>query len=256
MLTINLTQHALTPDQREDGGVEPPAEIKADIQLEQAEFQSIISGEAVQVAVKCQTARSVAWKVPGALAGNEVPKWVDNSGSINRRIVLFEFPKRVHDGDMDLGRKLEQDMAAILLKANRVYLEAVRKYARDNIWKHLPREFHLAKEEFSEATNSIVQFLRSGRLAFAKDMYMPFEQFSGAYESYVASMGLVRLKLNGDRIAHPLMEAGCRVHKNITMKYPRGSSSIVTGRFIIGLDFAPEVAQEETEKKDDPLEVL
>jgi len=236
-------------------------EIKADIQLEQAEFQSIISGEAVQVAVKCQTARSVTWKVPGALAGNEVPNWVNNSGSINRRIVLFGFPKRVHDGDMDLGKKLENDMAAILLKANRIYLEAVRRYARDNIWKHLPREFHLAKEEFSEATNSIVQFLRSGKLAFAREIYMPFELFSGAYESFVNSMGLVRLKLIGDRIAHPLLEAGCIVQKHVTLKYPRDSNSIVTGRFIVGMDFAvdpsnaSDAASASASVLDDPLEL-
>jgi hypothetical protein len=235
-------------------------EIKADIQLEQAEFQSIISGEAVQVAVKCQTARSVAWKVPGALAGNEVPRWVDNSGSINRRIILFCFPKRVHDGDMDLGKKLENDMAAILLKANRIYLEAVRKYARKNIWAALPKEFHLAKEEFSEATNSIVQFLRSGKLVFAKDLCMPFELFSGAYESFVNSMGLVRLKMNGDRITHPLLEAGCKIIKNTTLKYPKGSNSIVTGRFIIGADFAPSAAEAEgmgsVVAESDPLEIL
>jgi hypothetical protein len=234
-------------------------EIKADIQLEQAEFQSIVSGEAVQVAVKCQTARSVAWKVPGALAGNEVPKWVDNSGSINRRIILFCFPKRVHDGDMDLGKKLEDGMAAILLKANRVYLEAVRKYARDNVWKHLPREFHLAKEEFSEETNSIVQFLRSGRFVFSRDLYIPFEQFAGAYDSYVSSMGILKLKLAGDRIAHPLLEAGgCKILRTATMRYPIKSGSIVTGRFIMGMDFAPTAAEADqaTMVESDPLEML
>jgi hypothetical protein len=212
-------------------------EIKADIQLEQAEFQSMVSGEAVQVAVKCQTARSVAWVVPGALAGNEVPSWVDNSGSINRRIVLFEFPKRVHDGDMDLGKKLEAEMPRILVKANRIYLEAVRKCARDNVWKHLPPAFHKAKEDFTESVNSLVHFLRSGKLAFGRELCMPFEQFSAAYESYVSSMGLTRLKLAGDRVAQPLLEAGCKIAKHITLRYRGG---VVTGRFIIGCDFAPE----------------
>lgn len=211
-------------------------EIKSDIQLEQSEFQSIISGECVQVSIKCQTAKSIVWVTPGALAGNEVPKWVDNSGSINRRIVLFEFPKRVHDGDMQLGRKLEAEMPSILIKANRHYLDAVRKFARDNIWKHLPREFHLAKEEFSEAVNSIVHFLKSGRLVFDKDKYMPFEHFSSAYETYVTSMGLVRLKLTGDRINQPLMDMGCKIHKQVTMRYPRSSRTVHTGRFIIGVD--------------------
>jgi phage/plasmid-associated DNA primase len=79
------------------------------------------------VAAKFKTAQTVEWKVPGALAGNEVPSWVDNSGSINRRIVLFEFPKRVHDGDMELGRKIDREMPAILRKCNKAYLEAVHR---------------------------------------------------------------------------------------------------------------------------------
>ena len=57
-------------------------EIKGDLQLEQAEFQSIVSGEEVSIAVKCETAKNFVWKVPGILGGNEVPQWKDKSGSI------------------------------------------------------------------------------------------------------------------------------------------------------------------------------
>jgi phage/plasmid-associated DNA primase len=245
-------------------------EIKSDIALEQAEFQSIVSGETVQVAAKFKTATTVVWRVPGALAGNEVPGWVDNSGSINRRIVIFDFPRRVHDGDMELGRKIELEMPSTLVKCNRAYLEAVARYAKDNIWKHLPAAFHASKDDFSESINSIVHFLRSGQLEYGTGHYMPFENFASAYEAYVASMGLTRMKLTGDKVSQPLLEANCRVVKNQTMRYPRpaaagaaagssgaaaGSSfggggfgshasSVMTGRFIIGCDVAPRVAQQ------------
>lgn len=198
----------------------------------------MVSGESVQVAIKNQTAQTVEWKVPGALAGNEVPGWVDNSGSVNRRIVIFEFPKRVHDGDMELGRKIDLEMPAILCKCNKAYREAVRLYARNNIWKHLPAPFHAAKEDFTESVNSIVHFLKSGQLSFGKDLYMPFEHFSGAYDAYVSSMGLQKLRLIGDKINQPLLEVQCRVAKNVTMRYPRGSSSVQTGRFVVGCDVA------------------
>lgn len=213
-------------------------EIKSDIALEQAEFQSIVSGETVQVAIKCRTAQTVEWKVPGALAGNEVPNWVDNSGSVNRRIVLFDFPNRVHNGDMELGRKIDREMPSLIVKCNRAYLSAVRRYAKDNVWKHLPAPFHAAKEEFTESVNSIVSFLRSGQLAFDKDAYMPFEHFAAAYESYTHGMGLSRIKLSGDKISHPLLEAQCRVQKTATFRYPRGGSSVLTGRFVLGCDLA------------------
>ena len=168
----------------------------------------------------------------------QVPGWVDNSGSINRRIVLFDFPKRVHDGDMELGRKLDKEMPRLLLKCNRAYLQAVRMHARDNIWKHLPAPFHAAKEELAESVNSLVHFLRSGQLEFGSHAYMPFEHFAAAYEGYVSSMGLQRMRLTGDRVSQPLLEGKCRVVKNQTMRYPRAGSNVVTGRFIIGCDLA------------------
>jgi hypothetical protein len=152
--------------------------------------------------------------------------------------VLFDFPKRVHDGDMELGRKLDREMPALLRKCNRAYLEAVRRHARDNIWKHLPAAFHAAKEELAESVNSLVHFLRSGQLEFGPHAYMPFEHFAGSYEAYVTSMGLQRMRLTGDRVSQPLLEAACRVAKNQTMRYPRAGSSVVTGRFVIGCDVA------------------
>ncbi len=43
-------------------------EIKSNFSMEQSEFQSIISGEDVQIAVKNQTASSKIWNIPGMLA--------------------------------------------------------------------------------------------------------------------------------------------------------------------------------------------
>jgi len=98
-------------------------EIKADLALEQAEFQSIVSGESVSVAVKNKTASSMVWKVPGVLAGNEVPNWQDNSGSVLRRILAWNFTKQVREADPHLDKKLEKEMPLILLKCVRGYLD-------------------------------------------------------------------------------------------------------------------------------------
>ena len=46
-------------------------EIKSDFRMEQAEMQSIVSGESVQVAAKHLKAFSVEWNVPIIMAGNE-----------------------------------------------------------------------------------------------------------------------------------------------------------------------------------------
>lgn len=218
-------------------------EIKSDMALEQAEFQSVVSGETVQVATKFQTAQAVDWRVPGILAGNEVPGWVDNAGSINRRIVLFEFARRVDNGDMELGKKLDAEMAAIIPKANRAYLEAVRLYARNNVWNHLPAAFHTAKDEFTESVNSVVHFLRSGALEFGgPDVYMPFDDFAREYRAHVDRMGMTRVKLAGDALLQPLLGVQCRLVKKGLMRYPRGGShgTPLSGQFVVGADLASQ----------------
>jgi hypothetical protein len=229
-------------------------EVKADLGLEQAEFQSLVSGETVQINAKFKTATAIEWRVPGILAGNEVPAWVDNSGSINRRIVLFEFNRRVENGDMELGAKLELEMPAILLKANRAYLEAVRLHSRDNLWLHLPPEMHRAKEDLTESINPMVAYLRSGALSFGRDLYMPLFEFTTAAGNYAAQMGHRRQRMNTDTLLQPLLSVGCRVAKGKTLRYPRSGGSVMSGSFVIGADYPdPVSAASETNEDDDPL---
>ena len=161
---------------------------------------------------------------------------MDNSGSINRRIVLFEFTKRVDNGDMELGKKLGNEMAAIVLKANRGYRWAVSKFARDNIWKHLPEEFHRAKKDFTESVNSLVQFLNSGLLELDKNAYMPLEHFTSEYVAYTQRNGLPKVKTAGDSLSQPLMGASCYITKATTKKYPRNGSRVMTTRWVVGAD--------------------
>ena len=117
--------------------------------------------------------------------GNEVPGWTDNSGSILRRIILFDFTKRVENGDMDLGKKLEGEMAHIIKKCNRAYLDAVERYAKDNIWKHLPTYFHQTRDDLSENTNVLEHFFKSNAIKFAADSYMPWTDFLTAFQNHI-----------------------------------------------------------------------
>ena len=212
-------------------------EIKSDISLEQAEFQSLVSGETLQVAVKFMPSKTIQWRVPGILAGNEVPGWVDNSGSINRRIIMFEFERPVTNGDMTLGQKLEEEMAHIILKANRAYLEAVHLYAKDNIWLHLPPAFHRAKEELNESANSMVGFLNSGRLEFNEELYMPFVDFMESYKDYCRQTG--GRQINQGDFKNHLRAMSCEVIRKTTLKYPPdGKNYMANSKFVMGVDIA------------------
>jgi phage/plasmid-associated DNA primase len=162
-------------------------EIKSDLRIEQAEFQSIVSGEDITINVKNRTAFSTQWKVPGILAGNEVPSWADNSGSIQRRIVLFDFPKAVVNGDMKLADKLQDEMPSIMLKCNRLYLDAVEKWSSENIWTVLPSYFLGTRNDLAATTNVLEAFVTSDMVALDKNGYMSLEDFKMSLRTFATA---------------------------------------------------------------------
>lgn len=138
-------------------------EIKANFRLEQSEFQTLVSGESMSIAVKNQSAKTVNWTVPGIMAGNEVPQYSDNAGSISRRIVVFLFNKKVKKGDTLLGSKIEKEISHIILACNRAYLEKVNNAGSEDIWTLLPKYFIDSRDEMAETTNALTAFLKSDR---------------------------------------------------------------------------------------------
>lgn len=164
-------------------------EIKGDLKIEQAEFQSIVSGESVQVAAKHKKAFTVEWTVPGILAGNEVPSFSDNAGSVQRRFLVFSFVKAVTNGDMKLGDKLAAELPAILLKCNRAYLDASARWGMRNVWTVLPAYFQATRNEMAQAVNSIEAFLASTEVVLDGMLYCPFKDFRAAWKSFSITNG-------------------------------------------------------------------
>lgn len=198
-------------------------EIKSDLQLEQAEFQSMVSGETVQAAVKFKQAKPGEWRVPGIMAGNEVPGWVDNAGSIGRRIIVFEFLRKVVEGDTDLGKKLNQEMPFIILKCNRAYHQAVARVGKDNVWCHLPEYFKRMKAELTESTNPLHHFMNTGRLQYSPDAYMPLDTLKRAFREHCEENNFKQMKLTKDKYEPIMMEKGLRLDKSMSTRlYPRG----------------------------------
>jgi hypothetical protein len=168
-------------------------EVKNDLQLEQAEFQSIVSGEDVQINIKYQKAASVEWQVPGILAGNEVPGWRDNAGSILRRIVIFDFAYSVVNADMELGKKLQQELPCVLRKCNKAYLEAVNDVGDRGVWQCLPEYFRGTQRELEMATNPLQNFLASDRVQLGPSLCAPFDVFKDEFTEYARQNNLGKL---------------------------------------------------------------
>jgi hypothetical protein len=207
-------------------------EIKRDLQLEQAEFQSIVSGEDVQIAIKHQKAEGVTWTTPGILAGNEIPNWADNSGSITRRIIVFDFERSVTDGDMELGKKLELELPSLLVKCNRAYLHYVRQVGGDNVWKHLPPYFIRKKHELLASTNSLVAFLTSDLVKLEDESFVPSVEFKASYKNFCADNNLTRPSFQKENLQFSFNQYGLR-EEMATRSY-RGSQ--ITTKFIVGCD--------------------
>ena len=200
--------------------------------LEQAEFQSVVSGEDIQVNVKHQKAFSTTWTVPGALAGNEVPSWADASGSVQRRVVLFEFVRAVTNGDMKLGDKLMAEMPAILAKCNKAYLEMAGQYSHVNIWTVLPEYFKITRDQLAQSVNSVEAFLASTEVIRRDDLFCPMADFRTALKSFEMSNNYKSKKYDADFFRGPFTKLGLRVER-CKRRY-RGSTRQCD--FVMGVD--------------------
>jgi len=119
-------------------------EVKKNFQLNQAEFQSIVSGEMIQLAVKNKEAFAKKWTAPGLLCGNEWASYQDAQGSIARRLAIINFSFTIAEKDSNpnlLDLILNQELGALLIKCNIGYREQADIKRGQDIWKILPPYF-------------------------------------------------------------------------------------------------------------------
>lgn len=159
-------------------------EIKKDWCIEQAEFQEIVSGGDININIKYKQSETKKWTTPGLLGGNENPDFIDNSGSVKRRIVVTRFDKKVTKGDAMLGKKLRKELPYIIKQCNMYYHKYVAIVGTDTVWDHLPNYFKETQAKMSDATNSLSNFLNSGKLTFGQDLYMPKDIFLSRYKEH------------------------------------------------------------------------
>ena len=225
-------------------------EIKGDISMDQCTFQTIISGEDTSVAEKFKTATSVKWVVPGVMAGNEAPGYSDNQGSISRRLVVFSFDKKVKKGDTQLGKKLLKEIPALIIKGNRAYLEAVKKFGKNDIWDTLPEYFKETQKDMAEQTNSLVHFLRSDKLVYGKEKVCRQKIFLQAYNEHIRENNLQRCTWKRD------FYEGVFEEHNITILKKQSMNDVHAKRkfnclWLKGVDIVYPEGEEEEDEEDE-----
>jgi hypothetical protein len=223
-----------------DGFMFIAPEVKGDLCLEQAEFQSLVSGEDVSVARKYENAKSVEWKAPGILGGNEIPNWKDNSGSVLRRILPWNFSKQVMEADPHLDQKLDQELPIILQKCVRGYLDYAQKYSDQDIWNVVPPYFKTIQNQVAMVTNSLQNFLASEKIQFGPELFCPQKLFVQLFNQHCQENNLGKPKFNPDFYAGPFSS------KNIEV---RTEAKTYKGRvfpaqpMIFGVDVVEETLQ-------------
>ena len=223
-----------------DGFMFIAPEVKGDLCLEQAEFQSLVSGEDISLACKYKKAQSIEWKAPGILAGNEVPNWKDNSGSVLRRILPWNFGKQVMEADPYLDEKLEKELPAIHLKCIKAYLEYAQKYSEQDIWNVVPKYFKTIQTQVAMVTNSLQNFLASEKLRYGPDLFCPQKNFIALFNQHCMENNLGKIKFNQDMYAGPFSSKGMEVRTEA--KTYRGQQYSATA-FIFGVELVDEGLQ-------------
>jgi hypothetical protein len=211
-------------------------EIKGDLALEQAEFQSLVSGEDVSIARKNETALSFQWKTPGILGGNEVPNWKDNSGSVLRRLATWNFGRQIAEDKADphLDDKLDTELPAILCKCLRAYIDYAAKYSDKDIWNVLPKYFKMIQNQVAMVTNSLQHFLCSAKFKFGKDLFVPQTVFVAQFNQHCRENNLGTFKFHPDFYAGPFSARDLEV--KVESKIYNGTA-YSTQPFIYGVDF-------------------
>ena len=199
-----------------DGFMFIAPECKTNMSLNQAELQSIISGEDISIAIKHEKAKSIKWTTPGCMAGNELPDYRDASGSILRRLLVFDFPKQVkdHDTDPHLNNKLMKEIPAILLKCVRAYIEYGQKYADRDAWAVVPAYFKKIQKQVAMVTSSLTNFLESSSVDRGQNLFVPQVVFTPAYTLHCTqTLNLGKPRFNPDAYAGPFSSYGIEVRE-------------------------------------------
>jgi len=211
-------------------------EMQSDCKLEQTDWQLIVEGGKNSFAQKYKDAESEYWRVPMAMAGNQLIGYKNPSEQVSRRTVVWNFWKKVTDVDTHLDKKLDDEIPNIMKLCISGYLWAVNKYGDKGIWKILPEYFHEKKDEMEQTTNTLQHFLKSGKVHLDKSKYIPEKIFKQAFNDHCRENNLRKESWSTDFYANTFSNNNISVRKNLRRKYPPKIGETVSGTFYIGVD--------------------
>lgn len=212
-------------------------EVDDKFNMDQAQFQSIITGEIVSVSIKGKTARDVVWTAPGIMAGNNFPGFMDAHGSIRRRMLVFHFPIDITSKlDSSKGKKIRNEFPSILYKLNRAYHEWAEKFDGRGLWAEgvLPDYFRETQKAMMRNTNGIFAFLESDAVLIGPDLFCPLDNFVSALTKFISGSVYKKIENVRDALVDPLQRIGARIER--TLRTWHGETK--RRDYIFGIDLA------------------
>ena len=212
-------------------------EISENFKMEQTDWQLIVEGGRNTYAEKYKSDETIDWKVPMAMAGNKIMKYKNNSESVSRRTAVINFWKKVINTDTEADKKLMKELPFIIKMCVRGYYHALNTHGKKGIWNILPKYFHENKDDLEQTTNSLQNFLRSGKLVFDKKLYVPMKVFSQAFNDHCRENNLAKDQFTKDYYMAIFNNNNIRVVQQGTREYPPKSGIIIKRTtFFIGID--------------------
>lgn len=218
------------------------AEVREDFGLDQAEWQSAVSGEEVQIAVKSKTAFSHKWDTPFFWLGNELPNYRNASGSVSRRIFMIEFRKKVMDSDPHLFDKFMNNIDLFQRKGVALYHEALRKHGGKDIWAKGVVGRQLAEwfDRVKNSTDQLSCFLSGDKYVFGPRIFMAVDDFKRDYFEFLRCGGHDKVKWVEGHYDAVFQEFGITL-KIASEAYPAGSTNQPsTKTWMYGIDVKPD----------------
>ena len=169
--------------------------------LDRVSFQSMVSGEQISIAQKNKKAISKKWTAPLLFAANYLPNYNDKSGSVSRRLAIFDMGKKVNNKDTTLkARIIDNENHLILIKCIKAYNFYLQKFG-NVAFQDWNKKFNItyfsdACEDFKQESDYLYMFLTAPPgsnktkhsniwIEYVKDSTVGLDEFKKKFITYM-----------------------------------------------------------------------
>ena len=219
-------------------------EVKKNFQLDVGMLLQMLEGARMAIQEKHKTARDEDWRIPGIMAGNELPtKWIEGGAgnSLVRRMMIVSFPNKPKRLDPNLESNIMSELAAIMVKSNRLYRKVAAQIARTNggdIDTSLPQYFKNTLATFQARTQPFLYMLNTHTdLVRRVNGRVPVMELKNMYMAWARTNGYKNTAPDDEELARQLKSAGLIVRAHLGSDAVEFRGRRIGGLIVHGLAF-------------------